>query len=157
MGIIKKILHKYRSKLSRIGLILIASVALWYVIIAADSLIYYFSFRNHVVAEVTSWEVKEIGENQYSAFATFSYAVANQEYQASSLFPDVIYLNEFAAKTHLEELKKKTMFAWYSKGEPRQATLDRSFPGKQVFNAGVLVVIFSYFLGVGRYLKCKTT
>lgn len=105
-------------------------------------------------AKVSEFHSKPLSENKYTVEAKFSFRVGEREYEESYTFVKPIFLNKFAAESHINSFWKgqDSWLVYYKKGNPSYCSLQKIFPFKYLFNFGITFCIMFYFMWLRNYV-----
>jgi hypothetical protein len=157
MELIKSFIHVHRAKIGLIGLIFVALLSLFVFFNTSKDLYKYLALNSSSEAFIDEVNIKQIASNEFVLQVNFFYFVNEQKFKAHSLVDNYTFPNEFAAQDYAKSFKTKSHIAWYKIEDQTSFIIDKTFPYKSVINSLVLIIVFTYFIGISRYLKWKKT
>ncbi|MBS4168080.1 hypothetical protein [Parachlamydia sp. AcF125] len=89
------------------------------------------------------------GEERYALKTLFEFEYEGVFYKKEALADSFRFRNEWAARQEIAQEQNKKQFVWFQSTNPRQASLQKTFPLKGCISACVLIGIFIYFICLG--------
>jgi len=131
-------------------------VSLWFCGQATLRLKEYLRYGCITQGYVENFLVKELAADKYVIEAHFVYEVDSVYYQGATLLNAPVFLNRDAALQHVaKHWEEKAWGVWYDREKPSYASIQRLFPFKALFNAGLSLGILLYFIGLKNYMARK--
>lgn len=133
-------------------LIAIALIVAWYCGVALFKLYRYNVLTAQAPAGNIQWSVKTLSDEEYIVHAHYAFAAAGKNYTGETDFIDEVFLNAWAAEQALSKYSAKTWTVWYQPGNFNHSTLQKKFPTKECWSAGVMLALMLYFIWLGFYV-----
>ncbi|NGX60706.1 MAG: hypothetical protein K940chlam9_00173 [Chlamydiae bacterium] len=135
--------------------LLVSVTALWFVVKGGHAFYNYVQLDVTTIAKVESFEVVELGTEQFALQVGYTYEYKGREYTGQnplgSSFP-----NPWAAQKALEKRGElEEIPIWISSKHPTRSVLEKHFPAKRVLSALVLLGLVIYFVVLGLYTGGK--
>jgi hypothetical protein len=143
-------MHKNRWWL--IFLTTIALIVAWYCAVAFYKIYFYSKLNAETQTVSIQWGIKMLSDEQYTIQADYTFDVDGKIYQGHTNFRDEIYMNEWSAEQAILKDKKKLWKVWYQAGYFDHSTLQKKFPTKECYSAGVMLALLLYFVWLGFYV-----
>lgn len=131
-------------------LVTFSLVALWHTAILAFKTYRYSSLTAPASPTNTEWSVAKLGTERYSLHVKYAFSFNNQSYQNEETLSRSLFRNSFAANKALQ--KKGESVIWFSPQNPHLSTMDKFFPVKEAFYAGIMWLLLLYFFWLGSYV-----
>ncbi len=112
----------------------------------------YSRLTQEVTPHSIHWAINKIAEDDYTLESVYGFLWNNKNYNGNTS-EGIHYLNAWASQEALERINQKTFTVWFDPHEPSFSTLDRSFPLKYAIYAGLLWLLFIYFIWLGYSIK----
>ena len=135
-------------------LIVMALLALWFVVRAGYSVYSYYKLSAEAPAQVELLSIEEINPNSYLLIAKFYFNYQGQEIHGRGAVGHP-YPNSWSAERAQTNLAKKTWTIWFDPAKPDHFVLEKKFPYKRAISAGVLIVLLAYFAILGLYVTAR--
>lgn len=133
--------------------ILSCGVVLWFLFQFGVKIIPYIKLSHMADAQIESFSVKEISQEKYAVQALYHYQVAGKNYKKEYTFNSPMFLNRFAAETHIDKnWTTKEWRVWYNQKHPEFSSLQKLFPFKFLFNVCLSIGILFYFVWLRSYV-----
>lgn len=142
----------HRNPYWLIFLTLIALVVAWYCGTALYRVYRYSRLTAQAPASHFHWGTQALSDNQYIIDATYEYTVDGINYPGETRFKDDIFMNNWAAEQSIPKYAYRKWNAWYQPGNFSHSTLQKTFPSKECYSAGAMLVLLLYFVGLGFYV-----
>jgi hypothetical protein len=134
---------------SLIGVALAAT--LWYSGVACLKLQNFYSLSETTTAHDLTWFVEELSSEDFKVGATYSYTLNQTSYTGETIFNDYTFRNPSSADDELKIKQVKVYPVFYNPQNFNHSSLQKKFPTKECVSAGVLLLLFLYFLGLKAY------
>lgn len=136
-------------------LIAVGIATAWYSGKAVYHLYSYYRLQNHTEATVTDWKVKEIKSDAFVLEATYFFRLKGEEILATDFLIDPIFRNHYAAEQSIPKFAKKSWIVWFDPTNPHYSSLQKKFPTKECWSAGMMLALATYFTWLGFYVGSK--
>lgn len=136
------------QNLFRLWLVLLmisGAIALWFTASALHGIVKYSLLNAHTLAQVTHWQVRELGSSRFAIEAEYQFQVNETSYRGKTKFEKPQFLNRFAAENHIAALGPTSWKTWYRERNPSRSSLEREFPQKNCLQALLTLGVFAYF------------
>lgn len=135
-------------------LIVIVTLALWFVIRAGFGVMAYYQLSVHVPTSVERWSVKELSSDQFAVMAHYTYEYQGKTYQGSSQV-GASYPNPWAASRAQKLFASEQWPAWINPKHPERPLLEKKFPYKRTISAAILIGLLIYFAILSSFVRVK--
>jgi hypothetical protein len=132
------------------------AATLWYSSFAVFRLHDYYSLKETTSPYDLKWFVEELESEDFRVGATYSYTLNNANYRGETIFNDHSFRNPSSADDELQIKRAKDHSLFYDPQNFHHSSLQKKFPTKECISAGVLFLLFLYFLGLGIYTSKKS-
>ena len=114
----------------------------------------YWRLSSTTLGKVESFSVKQLKENAYGIEASYIYAVSGKPYQGKKILTNPVFLNAYAAQSHLEKYwKAQDWPVWYSAKQPEISGLQKLFPVKKFLSFALSLGVLLYFVWLKKYVE----
>lgn len=114
----------------------------------------YLKLSSQTMGKVDAFFVKQLKENTYGIEASYTYNILGKEYKDKKVLTNPIFLNEYAAQSHLEKYwKAQDWPVWYSAKHPGNSSLQKLFPVKKFLSFFLSLSVLLYFLWLRKYVE----
>jgi len=134
-------------------LLLIGGSALWFSGVAAKQIYVWLKLDQETVAQEVTWAVVPLRFDRFGFEGHYSFTVLGKRFHGKDASPTPPLRNEWAAKERLQTLKDERPIVFYSSSDPQLNALHNHFPLRASLSAGLLVVLFLYFLFLGFWVQ----
>lgn len=142
----------YRKAIWVPFILVVALVAIWFIIRASYDLHDYFRLKFRTEVAVDRWQVQEIKSDQFVVEAHYSYV-----YKGKKIFGQgkvgAIYPNPWAANEAKTRYSKQNWSVWLDPDHPDKSVLEKHFPIKHTLSAVVLLGLVLYFFILAIYSR----
>jgi len=146
----------FQNKIWLAFVAVVTATVLWFTFRAFTELYYYQALSYQAPAETTEWSVKTLYDDRFVLRANFTFFIEGKLHHGTTVFSSSTFRNPWAAEQALAKYSNKKWNVWYSPDDFSRSTLQKSFPVKECFSAGILWALLIYFVGLGYYVKKKT-
>lgn len=138
----------------KVFFILTCGMALWFLAQFSVKMYPYIRLSQVTHGTVSEFKVKPLSEEKFAVEAKYAFEVKGKRYEESYTFIKPIFLNEFAAETHVKRFWKtqEKWLVYYSKSNPSFSALQKMFPFKALFNFGITFCVMFYFMWLRSYV-----
>jgi len=144
----------HKNSLWLLFLCCMALLTLWFVGLTGHKAYRYWVMSEQAEPTSVEWEVKNISGSKYGIKAEYTFSVRNKQFTGETVLKDMLYLNPWAAEAARDSMAERGWTVWYHPNKPaKMSTLDREFPFKMCIYAGVVFLLFLYFVGLGIYVR----
>ncbi len=120
----------------------------------ATAVLGYLKLNAQTLGKVESFALRQLKENAYGIEAIYTYTVSGKEYQSKKVLTNPIFLNEYAAKSHLQKYWKAQEWpVWYCSNKPENSALQKLFPIKKFFSFFLSLCVLLYFVWLKKYAE----
>ena len=135
-------------------LLIIALLALWFIVKTGRSVFSYFQLTAQLPVTVEKWTIKEIKSDRFAVMAHYSFEYQGKNYQGSGQVGG-LYPNPWAATRAEQQFSSTQQHVWFSPKHPDHSVLEKKFPLKKVLSAAMLIGLFIYFCILSTYVRLK--
>jgi len=135
-------------------LLLVALLALWFIVKSTLAVCSYFNYSLEVPVTVEKWSVEEVHSDQFAIQAHYNYFLQGKEYLGVGTLGSR-YPNPWAANQAQKHFAQQNVTAWVNPKQPEKSLLEKKFPYKKAISAAMLVILFIYFAILGTYVRLK--
>ena len=143
-----------RKKIWLVFVLLIAVVALWFIVKGVLEIGAYYSLSAQAPATIEKWSIKEKHSDSFAVEAEFTFNYKEKSYQGVTNVGG-LYPNPWAAGHAQERFSAQKWSAWFNPHKPEKAVLEKKFPLKKTLSTVVLIGLATYFSILGIYLGRK--
>lgn len=141
------------KRIWQVFFILTCGVVVWFLVQFGMKMVPYMQLSQMTHGVVDTLKVEEQSNERYAVMAEYHYQVSGINYKKKYTFTTPIFLNRLAAENHIKQhWKSKEWEVWYSSKDPSQASLQKLFPFKLLFNACLAMGIVFYFMWLRHYV-----
>ena len=141
------------KRIWQVFFILTCGVVLWFLFQFSVKMVPYLKLSHMADAQMESFAVKEIANEQFAVQAFYQYQVNGKIYKKEYTFISPMFLNRFAAQTHIDKhWTTKEWRVWYNYKNPEYSSLQKLFPFKFLFNACLSMGVLFYFVWLRSYI-----
>lgn len=134
-----------------------AALVIWFSAQFTIRIYPYLSLSSQTSGIVENFFVQDAQKDKFGVVAKYRYYVGGKEFIAEKLFTTPIFLNRYAAESHIEKhWKDKNWTVWYSAKHPEKSSLQRLFPFKTFFNLCLSLGVVLYFFGLKSYVSRRS-
>ncbi len=144
----------YRKAIWILFILVVALVAIWFIIRASYDLYDYLQLNVRAEVAVDRWQVQEIKSDQFAVVAHYVYAYQGKNYMGQGQVGG-IYPNPWAANEAKTRFAKQKWSAWLDPGHPDKSVIEKYFPIKRTLSAAVLLLLVFYFFILAVYMRFK--
>jgi len=136
-----------------IFLFIVGAITTWHTGIFSVRLYQYYQLDAIASPTKVDWAVKPLSKGRFALVAEYSFLVQGTIYHGKTILKKPLFRNLWAANNSLPRYQSQQWKIWFSANYPHHSTVQKSFPLKECFYAGVLLLLFIYFLGLGYYIS----
>jgi len=134
---------------------LILIVVLSYTVFTSYEIYQHSRLSQKTVPSSIKWSVHKAAEDEYVLNSHYSFSWNAKTY-SGQMEDSEQYLNEWASQEALEKMNQRTFTVWFDPSDPTFSTLNKNFPIKYSVYAGLLWLLFIYFVWLGYSVKKKS-
>jgi hypothetical protein len=133
-------------------LVLSLGITSWYGFKCINQFYNYQRLSTVTRANVGAWGIEQVKEGQYSVYAKYGYQANGSSFFGKTVFKQVVFPNELAAKEYLNDWKQQSWDVYYDPNQPKHSTLQRNFPVKPGIHFFIGLAVTGYFVYLRRYV-----
>lgn len=144
----------YRKAIWIPFILVIALVAIWFLIKASYDLHDYLQLKVCTEVVVDQWLVQEIKSDQFAVVAYYTYSYQGKDYIGQGTVGGA-YPNPWAANEAKSRYSKQKWSVWLDPKRPEKSVVEKHFPIKRTLSAVVLLGLALYFFILAVYMRFK--
>lgn len=142
----------HKNKIWLAFLALITLVVAWFIWGTVDKLRDYAAFTRASKTADIEWSVYSDSQNTYYLKGIFSFVDKAKKYSGETILFHESYSNPSAAERAIPQHIANNWKVWYDPDNPKNATLVKKFPTKELISTAILVGLWIYFIWLGFYV-----
>jgi len=112
----------------------------------------YSRLSGETLPQTVHWVSDKRAEDDFVLVSDYTFNWEGKSYQGH-MDDSEHYLNDWASQEALNKLNQRTFQVWFDPSNPGFSTLTKSFPIKYSIYAGLLWLLFFYFIWLGNSVK----
>jgi len=131
---------------------LILMVVISYTAFTSYKIYQHSRLTEEVTPHSLQWSIHKMAEDDYVLDSVYTFLWKGENFNGH-MQDSEHFLNTWASQEALEKINKRSFTVWFDPQDPNFSTLNKEFPIKYSIYAGLLWLLFIYFVWLGNSVK----